>query len=150
MFHALPHTQSPAVWGGRRTHSGSPRAGRSWGSSHTGRRASLSEPDVCCSSHLTSAAPSTDRPAVQTSNDTVHNNQDWGRHCLLLWRIKKTIVSPVIIQEELENSSCVDYLTWMGRTTSATHIMMTTSSLEGQMLGVTSPNPTVEKVTMQK
>lgn len=41
-------------------------------------------------------------------------------------------------------------VTCNGRTTSATQIMMTTSSWEGQIRGVTSPKPTVEKVTMQK
>lgn len=40
--------------------------------------------------------------------------------------------------------------TWIGRTIKATNIMITTSSLEGQMSGTTSPKPTVEKVTMQK
>lgn len=40
--------------------------------------------------------------------------------------------------------------TCMGRTMRATQIMTTTSSCEGQMRGVTSPKPTVEKVTMQK
>lgn len=38
----------------------------------------------------------------------------------------------------------------MGNTTSATQIIMTTSSFEGHILGVTSPKPTVENVTMQK
>lgn len=33
---------------------------------------------------------------------------------------------------------------------SATNIMMTTKSCEGQICGVTSPKPTVEKVTTQK
>lgn len=33
---------------------------------------------------------------------------------------------------------------------SATKIMMTTRSCEGQIWGVTSPKPTVEKVTTQK
>lgn len=40
--------------------------------------------------------------------------------------------------------------TCSGSTTSATQIMTTTSSWDGQILGVTSPYPTVEKVTMQK
>ncbi len=40
--------------------------------------------------------------------------------------------------------------TCIGRTIRATQIMMTTSSWEGQIWGVTSPNPTVEKVTTQK
>lgn len=40
--------------------------------------------------------------------------------------------------------------TCRGSTTRATQIMMTTSSWEGHMRGVTSPKPTVEKVTMQK
>lgn len=40
--------------------------------------------------------------------------------------------------------------TCRGSTTRATQIMMTTSNWEGHMRGVTSPKPTVEKVTMQK
>lgn len=40
--------------------------------------------------------------------------------------------------------------TCRGSTTRATQIMMTTSSWEGHMRGVTSPKPTVENVTMQK
>lgn len=40
--------------------------------------------------------------------------------------------------------------TWIGSTMSATNIMMTTNSCEGQICGVTSPKPTVEKVTTQK
>lgn len=41
-------------------------------------------------------------------------------------------------------------LTCRGSTTRATQIIMTTSSWDGHMRGVTSPKPTVEKVTMQK
>jgi len=41
-------------------------------------------------------------------------------------------------------------LTCIGRTIKATIIIITTSNLVGQISGTTSPNPTVEKVTMQK
>lgn len=45
---------------------------------------------------------------------------------------------------------CPGVITCSGSTTSATQMRMTTSSWEGQICGVTSPQPTVEKVTMQK
>lgn len=45
---------------------------------------------------------------------------------------------------------CLIPLTCRGSTTRATQIITTTSSWDGQICGVTSPKPTVEKVTMQK
>ncbi len=59
---------------------------------------------------------------------------------------KWCLISIVLMNVE----KCWIALTCRGSTTRATQIITTTSSWDGQICGVTSPKPTVEKVTMQK
>lgn len=67
---------------------------------------------------------------------------------------KIALRSPIITYPILSACNSITsykiFPTWMGSTMSATNIMMTTKSCEGQICGVTSPKPTVEKVTTQK
>lgn len=60
--------------------------------------------------------------------------------------LKSCLITIVLIHVE----KCLIPLTCRGSTTRATQIITTTSSWDGQICGVTSPKPTVEKVTMQK